>query len=136
MEMDRVNADKYKQNTDKYILTWDKDKFAKHPGRKMIKNAFSDAPNMWKKLSNEKLADKFRAVCASIWPEDFTNDDNDPEPTKAVKQITKEQQSTTKDETIKVTKAVVYNGPIDNIGQPISASNDEEFNAEADDLDL
>ena len=126
----------YHGYTDKYILTWDKDKFAKHPGRKMIKNAFSNEPNMWKKVPNKQLADKFMAVCADIWPEDFTNDDNDPEPTKAVKQITKEQQSTTKDETIKVTKAVVYNGPIDNIGQPMSASNDEEFNAEADDLDL
>lgn len=126
----------YHGYTDKYILTWDKDKFAKHPGRKMIKNAFSNEPNMWKKVPNKQLADKFMAVCTNIWPEDFTNDDNDPEPTKAVKQITKEQQSTTKDEAIKVTRAVVYNGPIDNIGQPISASNDEEFNAEADDLDL
>ena len=102
-----------------YILTWDKKKF-NYVGRKLVKNAFSSAPNMWKKLSNEKLADKFRAVCASIWPEDFTNDDNDPEPTKDKKQhqttkeqhqttkeffqITKEQHKSTNDETIKVTK--------------------------------
>ena len=95
-----------------YILTWDKAKF-NYVGRKLVKNAFSSEPNMWKKLSNEQLADKFRAVCASIWPEDFTNDDNDPEPTKDKKQhkntkefyqITKEQHQPTNDETIRVTK--------------------------------
>lgn len=118
----------YHGYTDKYILTWDKDKFAKHPGRKMIKNAFSDAPNMWKRVPNKQLADKFMAVCRELYAADFTPD-NDPEPTKAVIKITKE-------EPVKETKAVVYNGPIDNIGQPINVSNDEEFNAEADDLDL
>ncbi len=118
----------YHGYTDKYILTWDKAKFAKHPGRKMIKNAFSDAPNMWKRVPNEQLADKFMAVCRELYAADFTPD-NDPEPTKAVIKITKE-------EPVKETRAVVYNGPIDNIGKPMSASNDEEFDAEADDLDL
>ena len=81
-----------------YILTWDKNKM-NHVGRKLVKNAHSNKPNLWKKLSNEKLADKFRAVCASIWPEDFTNDDNDPEPTKDknVTRVTKEQHQITKE---------------------------------------
>ena len=134
----------YHGYTDKYILTWDKDKFAKHPGRKMIKNAFSNKPNMWKRVPNEQLADKFMAVCASIWPEDFTNDDNDPEPTKDTNatRTTKEQYQNTK-EFFKITKeqhqptnAVVYNGPMDNIGRPMDNTNDEEFLLEADDLDL
>ena len=118
----------YHGYTDKYILTWDKDKFAKHPGRKMIKNAFSDKPNMWKRVPNEQLADKFMAVCRELYAADFTNDDNDPEPTKAVIRITKEQSQPT--------NAVVYNGPMDNIGKPMDNSNDEEFLLEADDLDL
>jgi hypothetical protein len=118
----------YHGYTDKYILTWDKDKFAKHPGRKMIKNAFSDKPNMWKRVPNEQLADKFMAVCRELYAADFTNDDNDPEPTKAVIRITKEQSQPT--------NAVVYNGPMDNIGRPMDNSNDEDFTFEADDLDL
>ena len=137
-----------------YILTWDKKKF-NYVGRKLVKNAFSSAPNMWKKLSNEKLADKFRAVCASIWPEDFTNDDNDPEPTKDKNatrttkeffQITKEQYESTNDETIRVTKEqhqqtneIIWDTPIDNFGCPandVKNTNDEEFDAAADDLDF
>lgn len=118
----------YHGYTNKYILTWDKDKFAKHPGRKMIKNAFSDKPNMWKRVPNEQLADKFMAVCRELYAADFTNDDNDPEPTKAVIRITKEQSQPT--------NAVVYNGPMDNIGRPMDNSNDEDFTLEADDLDL
>lgn len=118
----------YHGYTDKYILTWDKDKFAKHPGRKMIKNAFSNKPNMWKRVPNEQLADKFMAVCRELYAADFTNDDNDPEPTKAVIRITKEQSQPT--------NAVVYNGPMDNIGRPMDNSNDEEFLLEADDLDI
>lgn len=118
----------YHGYTNKYILTWDKDKFAKHPGRKMIKNAFSDKPNMWKRVPNEQLADKFMAVCRELYAADFTNDDNDPEPTKAVIRITKEQPQPT--------NAVVYNGPMDNIGRPMDNSNDEDFTLEADDLDL
>ena len=149
-----------------YILTWDKAKF-NYVGRKLVKNAFTDAPNMWKKLSNEKLADKFRAVCASIWPEDFTNDDNDPEPTKEQHQhtneshqstneqhqstkeffqITKEQHESTNDETVRVTKEqhqttneIIWDTPIDNFGCPtndVQNTNDEEFDAAADDLDF
>ena len=118
----------YHGYTNKYILTWDKDKFAKHPGRKMIKNAFSDKPNMWKRVPNEQLADKFMAVCRELYAADFTNDDNDPEPTKAVIRITKEQSQPT--------NAIVYNGPMDNIGKPMNNSNDEDFTLEADDLDL
>ena len=118
----------YHGYTDKYILTWDKDKFAKHPGRKLIKNAFSNKPNMWKRVPNEQLADKFMAVCRELYAADFTNDDNDPEPTKAVIRITKEQPQST--------NAVVYNGPMDNIGRPMDNSNDEDFSLEADDIDL
>lgn len=118
----------YHGYTDKYILTWDKDKFAKHPGRKLIKNAFSNKPNMWKRVPNEQLADKFMAVCRELYAADFTNDDNDPEPTKAVIRITKEQSQPT--------NAVVYNGPMDNIGRPMDNSNDEDFSLEADDIDL
>ena len=118
----------YHGYTDKYILTWDKAKFAKHPGRKLIKNAFSNKPNMWKRVPNEQLADKFMAVCRELYAADFTNDDNDPEPTKAVIRITKEQSQPT--------NAVVYNGPMDNIGKPMDNSNDEDFSLEADDIDL
>jgi hypothetical protein len=117
---------------------------------------------MWKKLSNKQLADKFMAVCANIWPEDFTNDDNDPEPTKDKNatrvtkeqhqttkeffQITKEQHESTNDETIKVTKEqhqqtyeIIWDTPIDNFGCPtndVKNTNDEEFDAAADDLDF
>lgn len=145
-----------------YILTWDKKFNKNYVGRKLVKNAFSSAPNMWKKLSNKQLADKFMAVCASIWPEDFTNDDNDPEPTKDKNatrvtkeqhqttkeffQITKEQHESTNDETIKVTKEqhqqtneIIWDTPIDNFGCPtndVKNTNDEEFDAAADDLDF
>jgi hypothetical protein len=110
---------------------------------------------MWKKLSNEKLADKFRAVCASIWPEDFTNDDNDPEPTKDKKQhqttkeffqITKEQHQNTK-EFFKITKEqhestneIIWDTPIDNFGdtKDVNNTNDDvaDLTADADDLDF
>ena len=88
-----------------YILIWDEKKF-KYVGRKLVKNVFTNAPNMWKKLSNEQLADKFRAVCQNTWPEDFTNDDNDPEPTKDKKQhrVTNEQHQTTNDKVFRITK--------------------------------
>jgi hypothetical protein len=138
-----------------YILTWDKKFNKNYVGRKLVKNAFSSAPNMWKKLSNKQLADKFMAVCASIWPEDFTNDDNDPEPTKDKKQhqttkeffqITKEQHQSTNDETIKVTKEqhqttkeIIWDTPIDNFGETKEQhqqTNDEEFDAAADEIDF
>jgi hypothetical protein len=121
-----------------YILTWDKAKF-NYVGRKLVKNAFSDAPNMWKKLTNEQLADKFRAVCASIWPEDFTNDDNDPEPTKDKKatqttkeffQITKEQHQVTNE------GPVVYNGPLDNFTRKPQVTNDNVDLDGSDDIDI
>ncbi len=140
-----------------YILTWDKAKFD-YVGRKLVKNAFSSAPNMWKKLSNKQLADKFRAVCASIWPGDFTDDDNDPEPTKdknatrvtkeshqSTKEfyrITKEQHQTTNDEEIKVTKEshrttneIIMDTPMNDFSQP---TNDEhpDLTNEAADLDF
>ena len=167
-----------------YILTWDKKFNKNYVGRKLVKNAFSSAPNMWKKLSNKQLADKFMAVCASIWPEDFTNDDNDPEPTKDKKQhqttkefyqITKEQHQPTNDETIRVTKEqhqstneihqnteeffeitkeqhestkeqhqttkeIIWDTPIDNIGETkdVNNTNDDaaDLTADADDLDF
>ena len=174
-----------------YVLTWDKKKF-NYVGRKLVKNLFTDQTNAWKKLANEKHADKFRAVCASTWPEDFTNDDNDPEPTKDKKQhkntkefyqITKEQHQTTEDEISNIiherhqrakenrtqrtneiiwdtpidnfgetkeqhqstndeeTKAtnegpVVYNGPMDNIGRTFEGTNDEGFDAAAEEIDF
>lgn len=95
-----------------YVLTWDKKKY-NYVGRKLVKNLFTDQTNAWKKLANESHANKFRAVCKEIWPEDFTNDDNDPEPTKDKKQhqvtkeqhqSTNEQHSNTKDKVFRVTK--------------------------------
>ena len=91
-------------------LTWEMTKFNNYVGRKMISNIFEDEKvtgrALWKKLSNKQLSDKFMAVCKELWPEDFTNDDNDPEPTKDKKQhqttkeffqITKEQHQQTKE---------------------------------------
>ena len=158
-----------------YVLTWDKRKF-NYVGRKLVKNLFTDQTNAWKKLANEKHADKFKAVCASTWPEDFTNDDNDPTPTKDKKQhrntkeqhnntkdkvfkVTKEQQQNTNDKEIRVTKEshqstkeqheltkeqhqntnegpVVYNGPMDNIGRTFEGTNDEGFDAAAEEIDF
>ena len=130
-----------------YILTWDKKFNKNYVGRKLVKNAFSSAPNMWKKLSNKQLADKFMAICANIWPEDFTNDDNDPEPTKDknATRVTKEQHQTTK-EFFKITKEqyqqtneIIWDTPIDNFGCPtndVKNTNDEAFDAAADDLDF
>ncbi len=146
------------------LLTWDKKKFANnYVGRKMIRNVFEDEKatgrSLWKKLTNGAVADKFRAICASVWPEDFTNDDNDPEPTKEQHQqtkeqhqstkeffhITKEQHQTTNDEEIKVTKEqhqntyeYILDTPIDNFGETkdVQDTNDDGFASEADDLDF
>jgi hypothetical protein len=114
--------------------------------RKLMKYALDENPKHFRKIEQQKkakkLSDKFMAVCKNIWPEDFTNDDNDPEPTKAVKHITKEQPSTTK-ETVKITKeqhqptqGVVFTGTIDNIGKPMNNTNDDFDAADADDIDL
>ena len=91
-------------------LTWEMKKFDNYVGRKMISNIFEDGKAtgraLWKKLTNKQLSDKFMAICKELWPEDFTNDDNDPEPTKDKKQhqntkeffqITKEQHQQTKE---------------------------------------
>ena len=84
-------------------LTWEMKKFDNYVGRKMISNIFEDGKAtgraLWKKLTNKQLSDKFMAVCKELWPEDFTNDDNDPEPTKDNKHfsITKEQPQQTKE---------------------------------------
>jgi hypothetical protein len=94
------------------------------------------------------------AVCASIWPEDFTNDDNDPEPTKDKKQhqttkeihqntkeffqITKEQHEST-NEQHQTTKEIIWDTPIDNFGETKEQhqqTNDEEFDAAADEIDF
>lgn len=117
-----------------YILTWDKKFNKNYVGRKLVKNIFSDAPNMWKKLSNKQLADKFMAVCASIWPEDFTNDDNDPEPTKEQHKTTKEFFQITKEQH-QTTKEIIWDTPIDNFGETKEQyqSTNEEFDPTADD---
>ena len=84
-------------------LTWEMNKFNNYVGRKMISNIFEDGKAtgraLWKKLTNKQLSDKFMAVCKELWPEDFSNDDNDPEPTKDKKHftITKEQSQQTKE---------------------------------------
>ena len=84
-------------------LTWEMKKFDNYVGRKMISNIFEDGKAtgraLWKKLTNKQLSDKFMAICKELWPEDFTNDDNDPEPTKDKKHftITKEQPQQTKE---------------------------------------
>ena len=84
-------------------LTWEMKKFDNYVGRKMITNIFEDGKAtgraLWKKLTNKQLSDKFMAICKELWPEDFSNDDNDPEPTKDKKHfsITKEQPQQTKE---------------------------------------
>ena len=84
-------------------LTWEMKKFDNYVGRKMISNIFEDGKAtgraLWKKLTNKQLSDKFMAICKELWPEDFSNDDNDPEPTKDNKHftITKEQPQQTKE---------------------------------------
>ena len=84
-------------------LTWEMNKFNNYVGRKMISNIFEDGKAtgraLWKKLTNKQLSDKFMAICKELWPEDFSNDDNDPEPTKDKKHftITKEQSQQTKE---------------------------------------
>jgi hypothetical protein len=62
-------------------LIWDKydidKKKSDYVGKTLVRNLFTDKKNIWRKLENEILADKFRAVCADIWPEDFTNESED-----------------------------------------------------------
>ena len=104
---DKGNVAYHAYTKDSYLV-WEPAKY-KMPMRKLLKNLHSDNPNHCKPLGAKrgaKLADKFMAVCANIWPEDFTNDDHDPEPTKdKVFKITKEQHQPSKDkEQVKVTK--------------------------------
>ena len=113
-----------------YVLTWDKKKY-NYVGRKLVKNLFTDQTNAWKKLANESHANKFRAVCKEVWPEDFTNDDNDPEPTKdKVFKITKEQHQVTNE------GPVVYNGPLDNFTRKPQITNDNVDLDGSDEIDL
>ena len=92
----------YHAYSDKYVLVWCP-ALHKVPMRKLAKNYLENKPNLWKALEQQKntklLSDKFMAICKERWPEDFTNDDNDPTPTKDKKhfQITKEQQQPTND---------------------------------------
>ena len=85
----------YHAYTDKYVLIWDNNKF-KVPARKMIKYALDKDPKHYRKLEQQKntkkLSDKFIAVCKELYAADFTPD-NDPEPTKAVIKITKEENT-------------------------------------------
>ncbi len=142
-----------------YVLTWDKKKY-NYVGRKLVKNLFTDQTNAWKKLANESHANKFRAVCKEIWPEDFTNDDNDPEPTKDKKatqstkeqhqhtneqhqstkeffHITKEQQQNTNESQQATNEGpVVYNGPLDNFTKNVQATNVEVDLDGSDEIDL
>jgi hypothetical protein len=111
-----------------------------------MKYALDENPKHFRKIEQQKnakkLSDKFMAVCKNIWPEDFTNDDNDPEPTKEQQsitkeffQITKEQHQTTKEQH-QQTQGVVFTGTIDNIGKPMNNTNDDFDAADADDIDL
>ena len=92
----------YHAFSDKYVLVWCP-ALHKVPMRKLAKNYLENKPNLWKALEQQKntkiLSDKFMAICKERWPEDFTNDDNDPNKTKDKKhfQITKEQQQPTND---------------------------------------
>ena len=92
----------YHAYSDKYVLVWCP-ALHKVPMRKLAKNYLDNKPNLWKALEQQKntkiLSDKFIAICKERWPEDFTNDDNDPNQTKDKKhfQITKEQQQPTND---------------------------------------
>ena len=85
----------YHAYTDKYVLIWNNNKF-KVPARKMIKYALDKNPKHYRKLEQQKntkkLSDKFIAVCKELYAADFTPD-NDPEPTKAVIKITKEEST-------------------------------------------
>lgn len=85
----------YHAYTDKYVLIWNNNKF-KVPARKMIKYALDKDPKHYRKLEQQKntkkLSDKFIAVCKELYAADFTPD-NDPEPTKAVIKITKEENA-------------------------------------------
>ena len=85
----------YHAYTDKYVLIWDNNKF-KVPARKMLKYALDKDPKHYRKLEQQKntkkLSDKFIAVCKELYAADFTPD-NDPEPTKAVIKITKEENA-------------------------------------------
>lgn len=95
----------YHAYSDKYVLVWCP-ALHKVPMRKLAKNYLENKPNLWKALEQHKntklLSDKFMAICKERWPEDFTNDDNDPTPTKDKKhfQITKEQQQPTNDKPV------------------------------------
>ena len=85
----------YHAYTDKYVLIWDNNKF-KVPARKMLRYALDKDPKHYRKLEQQKntkkLSDKFIAVCKELYAADFTPD-NDPEPTKAVIKITKEENA-------------------------------------------
>ena len=85
----------YHAYTDKYVLIWNNNKF-KVPARKMLKYALDKDPKHYRKLEQQKntkkLSDKFIAVCKELYAADFTPD-NDPEPTKAVIKITKEENA-------------------------------------------
>lgn len=85
----------YHAYTDKYVLIWNNNKF-KVPARKMIRYALDKDPKHYRKLEQQKntkkLSDKFIAVCKELYAADFTPD-NDPEPTKAVIKITKEENA-------------------------------------------
>ena len=116
-------------------LTWEMKKFDNYVGRKMISNIFEDGKvtgrALWKKLTNKQLSDKFMAICKELWPEDFTNDDNDPEPTKdKVFKITKEQHQVTNE------GPVVYNGPLDNFTRKPQVTNDNVDLDGSDEIDL
>ena len=85
----------YHAYTDKYVLIWNNNKF-KVPARKMLKYALDKDPKHYRKLEQQKntkkLSDKFIAICKELYAADFTPD-NDPEPTKAVIKITKEENA-------------------------------------------
>jgi hypothetical protein len=53
-------------------LTWDEVCIIKTT----VESLFSNKP-AWRKIDSKALADKFMAVCADIWPEDFTNESED-----------------------------------------------------------
>ena len=118
----------YHAYTNKYVLVWDNKKF-KVPARKMLKYALDKDPKHYRKLEQQKntkkLSDKFMAICKDIWPEDFSNDNNDPEPTKAVIKATIEKYSNN--------QPITYQGTIDDFTPITNEGNDE---LDCDDIDL
>ena len=122
----------YHAYTDEYVLIWDNKKF-KVPARKMIKYALDKDPRNYRKLEQQKntkkLSDKFIAVCKELYAADFTPD-NDPQPTKAVITVTKEESR----------GPVVYNGPINDIftkaNSILDNAEDEDLTEGCDDLDF